>query len=58
MATTGLLLWVSPPSVQLDPSTAKAVQFGTYVNMRLDALPEKERRLAYKLLQLTESPGP
>ena len=58
MATTGLLLWVSPPSVQLDPSTAKAVQFATYVNVKLDALPDKERRLAYELLQLTESKGP
>ena len=58
MATTGLLLWVSPPSVQLDPSTAKAVEFATYVNMKLDALPEQQRRAAYQLLQLTESKGP
>ena len=58
MATTGLLLWVSPPSVQLDPSTAKAVEFATYVNVKLDALPEQQRRAAYQLLQLAESKGP
>lgn len=58
LVTTSYLLLVKPPSVQLDPHTAKAVEFATYVNVKLDALPEKQRRAAYQMLQLTESKGP
>jgi len=58
LATSAYALWRIPPKVPLDPHTAQAVEFATYVNTRLSAMTEKERQIAYKLLHLSESQGP